>query len=360
MFKNKIIILSIVSSMFGCTNSKIKEPKESAFYLTDKMFNTTKFDRASYSQLKNELSLFGKIVADNNKMVEIFPVVGGNVTKVYVELGDYVKKGQLLATIKSTEVASFDKELQDAKNDVIVSKNKLKVAKELFEGNLSTESSLIEAKSELEKAQSQLNRIKETYKIYNIKDGATFEIRSPLGGFIIQKKINQDMILRNDRSDNIFDIAEIKDVWALANVNETDIDQVKMGINASVSTLSYPDKKFYGHVDKIFNVIDPDTKAMKVRIKLKNPEYLLKPEMRATIKLSYKEDRKMIAIPAKSLIFDKSKNFVMLFKSRKNIETRQVEVFRIVGEDAFISSGISKNDKVITENQLLIYDEIND
>lgn len=357
---NKIILIGITILLFACNSNKPKEEIQSPFYLTDKMYRTTKTVRAEYTQLKNELSLFGKIVADNNKMVEIFPVVGGNVNKVYVELGDYVKKGQLLASIRSTEVASFDKEFEDAKNDVIVAKNKLKVAKELFEGNLSTESSLIEAKSELEKAQSQLNRIKETYKIYHIKDGATFEVRSPLSGFIIQKKINQDMILRNDRSDNIFDIAEIKDVWALANVNETDIDQVKMGINASVSTLSYPDKKFYGHVDKIFNIIDPETKAMKVRIKLQNPEYLLKPEMRATIKLSYKEDKQMITIPAKSLIFDKSKNFVLIFKNRKNIETRQVEVFRTVGDDAFIQSGILKGDRVITENQLLIYDELND
>lgn len=356
----KIIGFGIVALLVACSSNKPKEETQVPFYLTDKMFKTTKTERALISQLKNELSLFGKIVADNNKMVEIYPVVGGNVTKVYVELGDYVKKGELLATIKSTEVASFEKELEDAKNDVVVAKNRLKVAKELFEGNLSTESSLIEAKSELEKAQSQLNRIKETYKIYHIKDGATFEVRSPLSGFIIQKKINQDMILRNDRSDNIFDIAEIKDVWALANVNETDIDQVKMGIDASVSTLSYPDKKFYGHVDKIFNVIDPDTKAMKVRIKLKNPEYQLKPEMRATIKLSYTEDEQMITIPAKALIFDKSKNFVMIYKNRKQVETRQVEVFRVVGEEAFIQAGIEKGERIITENQLLIYDELND
>ena len=356
----KVLFITTLITMVGCSEHKKEVQKENTFYLTDKMFQTTKMINADFDDLKNELSFFGKIVADNNKMVEIYPVVGGNVTKVYVELGDYVKKGQLLATIRSTEVASFEKELMDAKNDVIVAKNNLKVAKDLFEGKLSTESSLIEAKSQLEKAQSQLNRIKETYKIYHIKDGATFEVRSPLSGFIIQKKINQDMILRNDRSDNIFDIAEIKDVWALANVNETDIDQVRIGINASVSTLSYPDKKFYGHVDKIFNVIDPDTKAMKVRIKLKNPDYLLKPEMRATIKLSYKENEKMIVVPTNALIFDKSKNYVMVFKNRKNIETRQVEVFRIVGEEAFISGGIAKNERIITENQLLIYDELND
>jgi cobalt-zinc-cadmium efflux system membrane fusion protein len=293
-------------------------------------------------------------------MIEIFPIVGGSVTKVYVELGDYVKKGQLLASIRSTEVAGFEKELEDAKNDLVVAKNNVKVAQELFDGKLATDREVLEAKSMLVKAQSQLHRINETYKIYNIREGSTFDIHAPINGFIIQKKINQDMILRNDLSDNIFDIAEIDQVWALANVNESDINLVKLGINAEVSTLSYPDKKFNGKVDKIFNIIDPETKAMKVLIKLDNPDYLLKPEMRATIKLYYTEKDSMIAVPSQAVIFDKSKSYVLIFKDRNNIETRQVEFFRQIGPITFISAGINVGEKVITDNQLLIYDALND
>ncbi len=357
----KIITLSLsLFILLSCSSEHKKSIKKETFELTKKMLSTTKFDYVHLEKLQNELNLFGKIVADNNNMVEIYPVVGGNVTKVFVELGDYVKKGQLLATIRSTEVASFEKELEDAKNDVLVAKNNYKVAKDLFDGKLSTESSLIEAKSNLDKSLSQLHRIKETYKIYHIKDGATFEVRAPISGFIIQKKINQDMLLRNDKSDNIFDLAEINDVWALANVNESDINQVKLGIDATVNTLSYSDKKFSGKVDKIFNVIDPETKAMKIRIKLKNPGYLLKPEMRATIKLSYKEDEKMLCLPSKAVIFDKSKNFVLVYKSKKKIETRQVDVFRQVGDFTYINSGLKNGEKVITQNQLLIYDSLND
>ena len=132
------------------------------------MLRTTTFAKAVLEPLKNELEFYGKITADNNKLIEIYPVVGGSVTKVYVELGDYVKKGQLLATIRSTEVAGFEKELNDAQSDVVVSKNNLKVAQEMFEGKLNTEREVLTAKSELGKSESQLNRIKETYKIYNL------------------------------------------------------------------------------------------------------------------------------------------------------------------------------------------------
>lgn len=356
-----IIGIAIVSLSLTSCKKEVENPQtNTSFALSDSMLKTTTTAAAEKQTVKNELSFYGKITADNNKLIDVYPLVGGNVIKVNVELGDYVHKGQVLATIKSTDVADFEKQSIDAKSDLLVAKNNLKVAQELFDGKLNSESDVLQAKSEVNKAQSQLSKIQETYKIYNIKAGSIYEVTAPISGFIIQKSINQDMLLRSDRSENIFDIAEISEVWAMANINEIDINKIKLGIDASVTTLSYPDKVFKGKVDKIFNVIDPETKAMQARIKLQNPGFLLKPDMNANIKLSYDENESMIAIPSNAIVFDKSKNFVMIFKDRHNIETRQVEVYRVVGETTYISSGLKENEKVITNNQLFIYRALND
>ncbi|UPZ14670.1 efflux RND transporter periplasmic adaptor subunit [Flavobacterium humidisoli] len=346
-------------SLAGCKKQVENPETNTSFVLSNTMLKSTTTAEAKIQPLKNELSFYGKITADNNKMIDVYPLVGGNVMKVNVELGDYVKKGQVLATIKSTDVADFEKQSIDAKSDLLVAKNNLKVAQELFDGKLNSESDVLQAKSEVNKAQSQLSKIQETYKIYNIKAGSIYEVTAPISGFIIQKSINQDMLLRNDRSENIFDIAEISEVWAMANINEIDINKVKLGTSAAVTTLSYPDRIFQGKVDKIYNVIDPETKAMQARIKLSNPDYMLKPDMNANIKLSFNENQSMIAVPSKAIVFDKSKNFVVVFKDRNNIETRQVEVYRVVGDTTYISSGLKENEKVITNNQLFIYGALN-
>ena len=360
--KHKLIIgIAIVSLAFTSCKKEVENPQtNTSFALSDSMLKTTTTAVAKTQPVKNELSFYGKITADNNKMIDVYPLVGGNVVKVNVELGDYVNKGQVLATIKSTDIADFEKQSLDAKSDLLVAKNNLKVAQELFDGKLNSESDVLQAKSEVNKAQSQLSKVQETYKIYNIKAGSIYEVTAPISGFIIQKSINQDMLLRNDRSENIFDIAEISEVWAMANINEIDINKVKLGIDADVTTISYPDQVFKGKVDKIFNVIDPETKAMQARIKLKNPGFLLKPDMNANIKLSFKEDKSMIAVPSDAIVFDKSKNFVMVFKDRNNIETRQVEVYRVVGATTYILSGLEENEKVITNNQLFIYRALNE
>ncbi len=229
----RILFLVIAFSALWLTSCKkhneAAQEEKKKFELSDVMLKTTTFANVESKPLKSEQEFYGQISADNDKLIEIYPVVGGNVIKVYVELGDYVKKGQLLATIRSTQVAGYEKDLSDARNDVVVARNNLKAAKELYEGKLNTERDVLSVKSELDKAQSQLYRVQETYKIYSLKPGAIYEVRSPISGFIIQKNINQDMLLRDDHTNNIFDIADIDEVWAIANVSEPDIQDVGTG-----------------------------------------------------------------------------------------------------------------------------------
>jgi cobalt-zinc-cadmium efflux system membrane fusion protein len=135
---------------------------------------------------------------------------------------------------------------------------------------------------------------------------------------------------------------------------------VAVGYQAAIKTISYPDKVFTGKIDRVFNAIDPSTKAMKALVRISNANLELKPEMNATITVSYSEHKKLISVPSTAIIFDKSKNWVMVFKDRKTIETRQVEVYRQLGETSYLLSGLAEGETVITKNGLLIYDALND
>ena len=310
--------------------------------------------------VKNELKLFGKVVADNNRQAQVFPIVGGNVVRINVELGDYVKQGAVLAVIRSSQVAEFEREKMDALNDVALAEKNLQVAKDLLAGKLNSEKDVLSAQRELEKARSELKRINEVYSIYNLSAGAIYNITAPISGFIIEKNINQNEQLRNDKGDNIFSIAQIDEVWVLANVNESDIGKIVPGIDADIQTISYPERLFHGKVDRTFNILDPSTKAMKVRIRMPNADNALKPEMSATVTLKFEEKNAMLAVPSRAVIFDKSKYWVMVFKDRRKIETRQVEMYRDLAGTAYITSGIEEGERVMTKNQLLVYDALND
>lgn len=348
------------SLALACSQEKKENDQAVAFRLSDTMLARCEFYTAGLQDVKNEIRLFGKIQADNNKEAQIYSMVGGNVLKINVEIGDYVRKGQVLAVIRSGEVAGFDRDRLDAMGDVAVAEKNLQVARELFKSKLNSEKDVISAERELDRQKAELARVNEIFSIYDLKKGSIYNITASMDGFIIQKDINQNEQIRADKSDVLFSIAEINEVWAMANVNESDIPKIQIGYDADVATLSYPDDIYKGKIDKIFSAIDPETKAMKVRIRIPNSNYKLKPEMNATVQVRYTDKGQMIAVPSSAILFDKSKNWVMIFKDRANIETRQVEVFRQLGEVTYIQTGLKAGEKVISKNGMLIYDALND
>lgn len=345
--------------LMACHENKPEE-KQVAFSMSDTMYNRCEFSVAKPSVVKNEIRLFGNITADNNKTAQVFPVMSGVVQSINVELGDYVKQGQVLASIQSSEVASFQKQKLDAMNDVAVAEKNLQVARDLYAGKLNSEKDVLAAEKELEKVKSELSRINEIYSIYQLKNGSIYNVTAPISGFVVTKKINQNEQLRSDVTEPIFSISEINEVWVLANVNESDISKVQEGYDAEIKTLAFPDIIYKGKIDKIFNAIDPATKSMKVRIKVNNADLKLKPEMNCTVSVKFSERQDMIAVPTSSVIFDKSKYWVMVFKDKHNIETRKVEVHRQLGDTTYIENGINDGEKVISKNGLMIYDAIND
>lgn len=345
--------------LIGCNKKTIVEDTGS-FTISDTMMAKCEFYQAGTDDLKNEIKLFGKISAANNKLAQVYPIVGGVVRSINIELGDYVKQGQLLASIRSGEVASFQKEKLYALNDLAIAEKNLQVSRDLFAGKLNSEKDVAAAEREVDKGKAELARINEIYSIYNLKNGSVYNITAPISGFVITKKINQNEQIKSDNSDPVFSIADIDEVWVLANVNESDISKIRIGYDVTVKTLAFPDLPFTGKIDKIFNAIDPETKSMKVRVKIPNTDLRLKPEMNCTVSVSFSENEKMIAIPSEAVIFDKSKYWVMVFKDKENIETRKVEVHRQLGNITFIKSGLLAGETVISKNGLLIYDAIND
>ncbi len=351
--KTYIIPIIITLSVLSCSKKEetVQPHAKKGFELSNTMLQSISLAKVEKKYIEDDFSFYGKISADQNSYIDVYPLGGGNVLSVNAELGDYVKKGQVLATIRSTEMAEVQKDVSDAKTDLLVAQNNLRVAKEMYEGKLNTERDVLEAKSELQKAQDQMQRANAVSTVYNVKKGNIYSVIAPISGYIVQKNINKDMQLRSDRSDNIFDVANTTNVWAIMNVNESDIDKISLGMKARVSTLSYPDKVFDGKIDKIFKIIDPETNAMQARVVLDNQNGLLIPESKATIKVISSENTMALTVPSKAVIFDDDRSFVIIYKSRTDVKVREIKVLKQVGDITYISEGLSEGEQVVTNNQ---------
>ncbi len=347
----------------ACAEHKKAESEEALqFCIPDSLIPLLKFGKVQYEDVTHELNLYGKISYDQEKVIKIYPLAGGYIQNIKVELGDSIKKGEVLATMMSSDVVNLRKDLITSESNLIITQKNMDAAKDMYASGIISEKDYITTSKEYQVALSDLKRNQELMNLYS-GGGAKQEyiIKSPINGFLVEKNVNSNMQVRADNGQNLFTISDLKDVWVIANVYETDIDKVKIGYPAIVTTLTYPDKKFIGEVDKIYNTLDPSTRSMKIRVKLHNPDYLLKPEMFANVELIYKENHKMITVPSKGLIFDNSRNYVMIYKSKCNILTKEIKVVNNVAGKAYIDGHtLEPGEVVITDYNLLVYDAIND
>lgn len=345
--------------LFSCTQKKATEADPSAkICITDSMEQIIHIDSASSGNIENELKLSGEISFTDSKVVKVFPFSSGKVMEVKVSQGDKVSKGQVLAEIKSVEVAGNYSDLSTSSNDVTIAKKQLDNEESLYKNGIASERGYIEAKENYSKALTAVQKLKEQISINgggHTNAGGTYVITAPIAGYVVEKKISAGAFIRNDNSENMFTIGDISEVWVWANVYETDIAKVKEGYAATVTTLAYPDKIFTGVVDKVSQILDPETKVMKIRVRLKNESLQLKPEMFANITVQNKEGQHAINIPSAAVISENGNNYVVVYHGKCDLKVQQVEILKISGDKAYLKSGLQVGEKVISANQILLF-----
>ena len=105
----------------------------------------------------------------------------------------------------------------------------------------------------------------------------------------------------------------------------------------------------------MFNVLDPDSKTMKVRVTLLNADYRLKPEMFTNVSVTYAGHDQRVAIPASAVVFDKSRNFVVAVNAQNHPVVREVDIYKTIAGRTYLNGGLAPGERVVTKNQLLIY-----
>ncbi|SDD95235.1 membrane fusion protein, cobalt-zinc-cadmium efflux system [Mucilaginibacter pineti] len=353
--------ISALLLLAACKGKPQPQETNKQVCISDSMAHMITIDTAKTTSMKDELSLSGEVSYDDNNVIKVFPFAGGQIIDVKVSLGDKVTKGQTLAILRSADVAGSYTDLTATKSDLNISKKALEQADYLYKNGISSERDYTEAKENYNKAVAANTKIQQQIAINgggNTNAGGTMVIKAPGSGYIVEKNITAGSFIRPDNAASLFTISNMKDVWIWANVFESDISKVKVGYAAKVTTVAYPDQVFTGKIDAVSSVLDPDNKVMKIKIVLPNPNLLLKPEMFTTVMISNSDKAQSVSVPAKAVIFDNSKNFVVVYNSKCDLKLREVSVIKTVADTSYISSGLKSGDKVISKNQLLLYDSL--
>ena len=356
-FYKTIILLATISFVFACSEHKTAAPKNK-FAITDSLINRLLIDTVQQANSKTELMFSAKIAANEERRSELFPMVSGTVNRVGVRLGDQVSNGQVLATVNSSEMAGFDKEVITANAELKNAERALKQAEQLFLSGLSSAKELEEAKNDYQIRKAEVKRASSVLKLNGGSSTGLYAIKSPINGFVIEKNVTQNMQLRSDNDKSLFTIADLSNVWAMINIYESDISRVKAGDEVSLSTLSYPDKIFKGKIEKLYNQVDQDSKVMNARVVIPNPGFLLKPGMLGTVKVSANSAIDLPVLNSRAVIFDENKNYVLVLGKDHKVKVQEIEIGRKTADKTYISKGVRAGDRIIASKQVFLFESL--
>jgi len=352
--KKPIIILTSIIILFSCNDSKKIENAEKNTIKTAFLENV-KTVPAALSNQEQELILTGKVEYDPDRIISYTPLISGVIDKSYFSLGDKVQKGQPLLDIRSTELSALQMEKVSLEAEERVAARELITVQSMFDDKMLSEKELLEAKGKLKQIQAALNKINADMDVYGTDKGnGIFTVNALSSGHIVHKKASHGSTI-SPESDAVFTIADLSTVWVTVNVYASDLLFVREGMDVEMTTFSYPNEKFYGKINALSQVFDPDERVLKARIIMKNSDLKLKPEMSMLITLKDKTTRYTFAIPSAALIFDDNQYFVVVEESIGNFVIRNVVLQGHTGKTSYISSGLTEGEKVVVKNHLLIY-----
>ena len=324
--------------------------------LSDSLVASLETAPVTLSKMVNEIKLNGHVTTNENLEAHVYALVSGKITNVYVENGDFVKKGQPLATIQSIETVDVTNQVLQSENHVEIARKNLQWQKELFAEQMATMQEVTQAEMDYKMALSDLSRNRQLANITGGSKGI-HTLKAPMTGYIIQKSITNASEVRSDNSDILFTVADLSEVSIIANVFESDIQKIHPGNPVQIKTISGDEKIYSGKIDKIYQVLDNETRTMKVRINLKNPGNELKPGMFASVLVMEEQKEAMFSVPSKSIIIHNSKHYLVL-KNGNSLATREVSIIKRINGTTFIKN-VTEGEQVVVQNPVFLFDALN-
>jgi RND family efflux transporter MFP subunit len=298
--------------------------------------------------VSSDLRFYGNVQVDERRQAYVQTRFAGWIGKVYADAtGNFISKGQPLFTIYSPDLVSTEQEYLLAK------KNSDALGQSTVSGVASGATSLLNAAKERllqwEVSPGEIEKLDQGGK--PITD---LTIYSPTSGYITDKKALPNMYVQPETM--LYTLADLSDVWVLAQVFQSDVGEIKPGDAAQVTLNAYPGRVFPGRVDYLLPQFDMNTRTQPVRLVFPNPGLRLRPGMYVNVRVRPPMGRQLV-IPASAAFHSGTKNLVFVYHGEGNIEPREVEFGPQVGDQIIVSDGLKTEEEIVTSANFLIDSE---
>jgi len=186
----------------------------------------------------------------------------------------------------------------------------------------------------------------------------TLDWPAPASGVVLSKRVINGQ--RVDAGEELYRIADLSTVWVIADVAESDVGTINPGTRATITFRAYPNEPVEGQVTLIYPEVKPETRTVRVRIEVPNPDGRLKADMYADVLFRPGADQAaVIAVPNSAVIDSGSQQIVFVAKGEGRFEPRRVALGRRGDGYREIRDGVREGEEVVTTATFLIDSESN-
>jgi len=314
------------------------------------------------------LSLSGTIGYDENQVAHVAPRIGGRVTKILVDFGDTVRSGQVLAEIDSPDLGQALADWRKSRSVFSVRQRDYERAQRLLDGKaisqgefLSREGEFLIAKAEMESTDSHLHLLglshEEVARLTSQEElKSAFPLRSPLAGKIVDRQINPGEVV--EASKPLFTVGDLANLWLLARVYEKDLRRIHVGQDVEVSSDAFPGETFVGKVDHIGDRVEEDSRTVRARAVLRNPDGKLKPGMFVQARVVVGTDTPAEVVPASAIQDIDGIATVFVEVTAGVFEPRRIETGRVGKTVIEVVRGLEAKSRVVSQGSLTLKAEL--
>jgi membrane fusion protein, heavy metal efflux system len=323
----------------------------------------------------------GRITLADTGSWRIGVLTSGRIEKVYVNLGDFVREGEVLARMHSHDVHDARAAYQTSRTNLSRAQAAAALAQKNYEraqrlyslkaGSLgevdrarqelaNAEAAVRDEQIELEKERIHLEGNLGVPADPGAEVGETeadlIPIRAAGSGYILTKNVTAGTVV--DVTKDLFVIGDLRRLWMIASVNEVNLRKVRVGQVATVKTNAFPSESFKGRVTNLSPELDPVTRVMRVRIELANPEIRLRPEMLASAQIAVDPSRSVLLAPSDAIQQINDSDVMFVRKSEDRFEVRPVRLGETFNGRVELLEGVKAGEAIVTHGSFLLKSQL--
>ena len=301
-----------------------------------------------------ELRVNGVVAPDVARTVPVLSLAGGRAVDIRARLGDDVKKGQVLVSISSPDIAQAFADYQKFRADELLAHQQLVRSQTLYDKGAIAQRDLEAAENAENKAKTDLQTALQRLRILGADPNhpsPVIEVRAPVSGTVVEQNVAGGGAVRStDSSPNLFTIADLSLVWVLCDVYENNLAQVQVGDFAEVRLNAYPNRVFRARVINISRVLDSATHTAKVRLELDNPDGLMRAGMFVTATFRSQTERTVMAVPSTAVLRLHDRDWVFRSEGGGKFRRTPIQAGPVAPDNSQeVLSGLSPGAQVVVD-----------